>query len=1229
MDTYKVYVFQNRIFVCTIGTNSLLKQPRTLAMINKRPEQAVIDSGATVSIVHENVLPKNCNINRTGFTGILRDISTNLKVLGTAKLNFQISKNVVIHHEFLVLSKIHSLPTNVLVGTDLLSKMQAVIDFKDKLLKGQYKGTNFTTNLFSGSTMARDTPDASDKVYSIHAKNASSKLIAPNSELFYKAFTKAPDGEYGINKSTLKPGCFIAESLVEVHNNTVYLRIINITGKGIFLPENCFLSSLYNICDESIFNINVTTENRNKITISDVPSLKDKLGGDKVIDILNKYRDTVSIEGENLGCTNLLEAEIPTGNSAPIFTKEFPLPHKQREIIKGLCDDMLEKNIIKKSVSPWNSPMFLVKKPNGEFRPVVDFRKINSVTVTDPFPLPRVNSILQSLHGSSIYSTLDLNNGFFQVSLAKQDREKTAFTTDIGRYEFQKCPFGIKNAPNMFSRLMNIAMADLLGSHCFLYMDDLIVHSADVESHLAKLEKILNRLAEVNLTIKLKKCNFLQTKLKYLGNEVSKHGISVHSDHFLPIQAYKTPINRKQIQQFLGLISYFRSFVPNFASICEPITKLLKKNIKFAWTKEAQAAFERIKLEIMSSGKLIYPDFSEPFIIQTDASGFSIGGALCQVRNGIMCPIFFVSRCLSKTEQNYSTTKRELLAIMFSLKKFRSLILGYNTTVYCDHKPLVGIFKTSSPEGTMGRWVLEAQEYNIDVKYLPGKLNILGDSLSRIKVNTNVEDDLDDFKIKDYIATIAVKPKFSWSVNQLKSAQAADVKLSNIIKCLLGKEKITKNIVDIDDYVIMDNVLYKRFFTVRCGVEHTKMCICVPDSMAQTVINNVHRSLGSGHRGFQKTLEKVKNNFYINRVYSEVKRTINSCDECKRFKGLAHQKAQLQKYPLPTKPWERVSMDFLGPLRATSNNNRYILGFTDYLTRYLVLYPLPDRSSITVASTLKKFIATYDVPKVLISDNAREFVGQTLKAVCESAGINKCEVLSYSPHSNGLIERKNADISKILKVFCGSDYYFNTNADAVTEGEWDLFLPEVQAAINSSVNRSLGDTPHFALFHFDRRDIYTGDRQISEEPIYNYDNYFSTCETRRRTIYENIKKQLSESIEKYTNEKNKNRKVRDLSINQRVFIKRVPKPGEFKKFAAKWNGPGYIVGKQGPNKYKVHMTHNNKVYEVHVDNILTRHSIIDTSIKNGTAEAAVPCTNKRKSPTVGIHKMITRSKKVQ
>lgn len=1206
-----------------IQNEHLLKQPKVIARINKSWVQAIVDTGASVSIICETSLPENCYINPAGFQGILNGVASTVHVVGTARLNFEVTENVVLHHEFVVLEKRHVLPTNIIVGTDILSKLQAVIDFKSKRLLGEYRGNTFSMALFSGENRGNGMQPADMRL--VHARRKSGAL-QPHGESCYTAATAAPNGVYGLHKATLKPGCYVAESIVEVKENKVNIRIINLSQKELVLDDNSIISSLYVINNDNLFCVN-TSDDVDKailvpIKISDVPSIVGKEGNEQILEILNRHRNVVSIDGEILGCAKLLQARIDTGSAPPVFTKQFPLPHSHRAALKNICEEMKAKNIIQNSKSAWNSPIFLIKKSSGEYRPIVDFRKINGVTAPDFFPIPRISEIFQNLSGKSLFSTIDLNSGYFQVNLHEKDRAKTAFTTEQGRYEFLKCPFGLRNAPNIFARLMQAAMSDLLGSHCLLYMDDIIIYGQTLQDHLQKLDSVLARLGEVGLTIKLKKCNFLQEKIKYLGNEVSKDGISIHSDHFLPIKACKAPNNRKEVQKFLGLVSYFRNFIPNFAQICEPITRLLKKEAKFNWGEEAQEAFARIKLEILSAGRLIYPDFSKPFIIQSDASGKNIGAGLYQSRDDVVYPIYFVSRCLSKTEMNYSTTKRELLAIHFALRKFRSIILGYETTVYTDHLPLVGMFKSGTPEGTLGRWVLEAQEYDIKVVYLPGKYNVLGDCLSRIKVESEVESqECLDFDT-DFVGALAVKPKYDWSLDQLKSEQRLDEKLGRIISVLENKENAKKlNIKDLEEYIIYNNLLLKRCYFVRSGIEEIRLNLCVPMSMEQVVVNNIHTSLSCGHIGFERTLEKIKMRFYMDNIFTKVKNIVSACDDCKTFKGVKHTKAKLQKYPIPSKPWERVGMDFLGPLVQTSNNNRYILGFTDYLTRFVVLYALPDRVASTVAGALKRFISTYDVPQVLISDRAQEFVSSTLNDVCRASGINKTVVFPRSPFSNGLIERKNAEIAKLLKVFCGSEQYYNVIDNAVLEPEWDIFLPEVQAAINSSYNRSIGDTPHFALFHFDRRDVFTGSFEPPSGVFYNYDDYFAFCENRGKIIYKNIKDALSKSIDSYTEASNKSRQVRDLQINQRVFITRVPKPGEFKKFAPKFTGPGYIVEKFGKNKYKVRLASNNKDYDVHIDNILARDNTFGSAPRD-----LVPQKKNIAPKIVGTHPMKTRSR---
>ena len=1149
------------------------KCPTLKFSLNNKEIVGMLDTGCSNSIIKYHMVPKSAKIVPCDIQ--LNDCSNQLTIFGETVLEVKLG-DLVFRKKFIVVSSTIRIPVNVIFGMDLFTKFKCKISFEENKLFLCDNLKNYVVDF----TYSADSKANTFVVHAIATK------IPALSRMTIKAYSKAPDGDYVLNKASVgNLPIFVAESLVTIKNCFLYAQIVNLSNSPVMLCDNQILSkidtlsvdnTLYAIVDNETMSCNGVPAP--VITEDNVPSIAKKVGAKEVLNLLNKYNSIISLNNDKLGTCKLIEVPINTESSPPIFTKQFQLPHSQKPIIKNIVKNLLSQDIITSSDSPWNSPLFLVKKKSGEFRPIIDFRKINEVTVSDPFPLARIQEIFQSLHGSKIFSTIDLNSGYHQMNMKANDAHKTAFTTDVGRYHFLKCPFGLKNAPNVFSKLMNIALSELLGSECLLYMDDIIVHSDTIENHINKIESIFKRLQEVGLTIKLEKCNFLQSEIKYLGHNISHDGLSVHSDQFEPVLKAATPKTKKELQKFLGFISYFRSFIPNFAEICEPMIQLLKNNSPYVWSNEVQTSFDKIKAEIIASGKLIYPDFSKPFIIKTDASLHSIGAALCQERDEGICPIYFISRSLNKVERRYSVTKLELLAISYALKKFRPIILGYPCTLYTDHKAIIGMFKKNDLEPSMSRWVLQAQEYDLVVKFIPGVKNILADYLSRIKKN----------KVCDSSNIFCV----NMTINEkdVGIEQRSDKFFGPIVKVLMGKTVETLPKVDLRDYVLHNHLLLKRICSVRCGVDTMKYSLCVPDSLADEIIQKVHSSISNGHMGFTKTLHKLKENYFILKLYSRLHKVLKSCDICKKYKGVRHAKSKLEKYPIPHKPWSRVGMDFVGPLTCTNSNNKYILGFCDYLTRYTVLYPLPDKSAQNVALTFKTFIAHYDVPDVLVSDRAAEFCSSTLHEVCKSNNVKKVQVMPYSPHSNGLIEAKNKQIKKLLRIFCGDSTY------KAVEIDWDLFLPDVQCAINNTFNRILGDTPHYVLFGYDRSDLYMGNSLAPREVYYNYDDFTYHREQRGKSAFNFIKTNLEKNIDSYTKTSNKKRTTRVFHTGDRVFVERIQKKGECAKFIPPWKGPGYITEILGPNKVKVDM--NGYIAEVHVDNILSRYCNEENSYKN-------------------------------
>ncbi|CAH2090167.1 unnamed protein product [Euphydryas editha] len=350
--------------------------------------------------------------------------------------------------------------------------------------------------------------------------------------------------------------------------------------------------------------------------------------------------------------------------------------------------------------------------------------------------LPHISNMVRYQLGNSKYfSTLDLASGFHQILLNETDKAKTAFNVPEGHYQFLRMPFGLKNAPSTFQRLMNSALSGLQGIKCFVYLDDVVCYSHDLHSHITNLNSIFQRMRDFNLKLQPDKCEFLRREVCYLGHIITERGVKPNPEKVRAVTEYPIPKSARDIKSFLCLVSYYRRFIPEFSKIAKPLTSLLKKDVPFKWENPHQLSFETLKVKLTSAPLLIYPDFTKPFVLTCDASNHAIGAVLSQGPVGKDQPIAFASRTLNKSETNYSTTEKELLAILYGCKTFRPFLYGRKFQILTDHRPLKWLFNHKDPSSKLQRWRLKLEEYEYEIVYRKGRLNSAADALSRHPVN--------------------------------------------------------------------------------------------------------------------------------------------------------------------------------------------------------------------------------------------------------------------------------------------------------------------------------------------------------------------------------------------------------------------------------------------------------------------------------------------------------------
>lgn len=474
---------------------------------------------------------------------------------------------------------------------------------------------------------------------------------------------------------------------------------------------------------------------------------------EEILKLCKEFSDVFYQENTPLTFTTKIKHQIRTTDEVPIYTKSYRYPFIHKKEVESQIAKMLDQNIIRPSNSPWSSPIWVVPKKmdasgKQKWRVVIDYRKLNEKTIDDKFPLPNITDLLDKLGKCQYFTTLDLASGFHQIEMKEEDIPKTAFSTESGHFEYLRMPFGLKNAPATFQRVMDSILRGIQNEKCLVYLDDIIIFSTSLQEHITNLKLVFKRLRESNFKVQLDKSEFLRREVAYLGHIVTPDGVKPNPDKILVIKKYPIPTNTKQIKGFLGLLGYYRRFINNFAKITKPLTKCLKKGAKIEHDQEFLDCFESCKNLLINEPILQYPDFSKPFNLTTDASNVALGAVLSQGPPGRDLPVAYASRTLNDSERNYSTIEKECLCLVWATKYFRPYLFGQKFYIITDHKPLQWLFSLKDPSSKLLRWRIKLEEYDYKILYKKGTSNTNADALSRIELHTKEDQ---EFSLKEYM----------------------------------------------------------------------------------------------------------------------------------------------------------------------------------------------------------------------------------------------------------------------------------------------------------------------------------------------------------------------------------------------------------------------------------------------------------------------------------------------
>lgn len=842
---------------------------------------------------------------------------------------------------------------------------------------------------------------------------------------------------------------------------------------------------------------------------------------DRLKGILGKFQLLLN---EEQGLARSYVHHLEVINEEAFNCRSYPVPYAYKNKVREEIDSMLEKGIIERSSTCFINPVVVVKKKDGNIRLCLDARQINKRTVPQYESPQNIDSIIGKLGGKFYFSKLDLKNSFWLIPLGVESRKYTGFSIDGNVYQFRVVPFGLSTSCAALVRAMQMIL-NKYEEFCSHYIDDIIIFSESLEDHFVHLNRILGELNDNGLKLNLEKCEFCKGEVKFLGFNINKEGVVMDKGRLKDIQEYPVPKNLRTLRGFLGILNYYRRFIPNLANKVEVLQGLLKKGIKWKWEERHDKAFNRVKDEFCKSIMVFHPDYEAQFILRTDASDIAIAGELVQFKGDVEMPISFVSRTLRSYERNYTVTEKEMAAIVFAIMKLKFYLTGNKFIIETDHGSLVHIMNTRFANSRIYRWTLLIQEFDFEIRHIAGKNNVVADGLSR--KDENKLDKLTDIMI---------------ALNQLRE-----------IGGIFDKQYL-RNIQERDEFIrsisvrIANGEQLRGYFVTEEGIIGKKIGEMEIYITSKEHILEIakHFHIYYGHIGVRKLWMLVRENYCCKRDIQIIKGMVKECHICCLGKYRNHINRFDVKNVQSERPLDLIAIDFLSNL-VNSRGKKHMLIMVDVFSKYTKIYPCRKCNTQVALNCIESFVETVGKPVRLLADNATYFNNQRFKEGIINQGIKIIFCSIRHPQGNPS-ERYIQEVIKYLRILLVNEQHRN----------WVNYTGRVETYINEVPSTVTGVTP--VLLMEGRQAERPWDTETIEE-------------VELRELLNTVKERIRKRNERYV--RNENKKIKkqvqfnegDLVVMRALRVANRAE-GITEKLLLPFSGP-FKIGQRWGNTYEL------------------------------------------------------------